>query len=200
MSAEEVRLLHIYLDRATTAPINKLAIKLLLLTMVRKCELTEAEWSEVNFSGKLWSIPAARMKRRNPHNVYLSDQALDLFIALKTCAGTSQYVFPSRYDADQPMSKATLNVVTKTVFETAQASGGQLAPFTPHDFRRTASTMLHEAGYNTDWIEKTLGHEQRGIRAVYNRAEYADQRRAMLQDWADMIGGMIKNGCGGRNC
>ena len=52
---------------------------------------------------------------------------------------------------------------------------------------RTASTQLHEAGYNTDWIEKCLAHEQRGVRAVYNKAEYAEQRRAMLQDWADMI-------------
>ena len=52
---------------------------------------------------------------------------------------------------------------------------------------RAASTLLHEAGYNTDWIEKCLAHEQKGVRAVYNKAEYSEQRRAMLQDWADMI-------------
>ena len=49
------------------------------------------------------------------------------------------------------------------------------------------STILHEAGYNSDWIEKTLAHEQKGVRAVYNKAEYRDQRKAMLQDWANMI-------------
>ena len=55
------------------------------------------------------------------------------------------------------------------------------------DLRRTASTLLHEAGYNTDWIEKCLAHEQKGVRAIYNKAEYREQRAAMLQDWADMI-------------
>jgi len=60
-----------------------------------------------------------------------------------------------------------------------------------HDLRRTASTPLHEAGFNTDWIEKRLAHEQRGVRAVYNKVEYAEQRRAMLQAWADMLDGWI---------
>ncbi|SCZ18324.1 tyrosine-type recombinase/integrase [Acinetobacter baumannii] len=63
----------------------------------------------------------------------------------------------------------------------------QQCQFGPHDLRRTASTLLHEAGYNTDWIEKCLAHEQKGVRAVYNKAEYREQRAAMLQDWADMI-------------
>lgn len=59
--------------------------------------------------------------------------------------------------------------------------------FSVHDLRRTASTLLHEAGYNYDWIEKCLAHEKRGVRAVYNKAEYAEQRASMLQDWADMV-------------
>ena len=63
-----------------------------------------------------------------------------------------------------------------------------------HDLRRTASTLLHELGFNSDWIEKCLAHEQRGVRAVYNKAEYAEQRRAMLQTWADMLDGWIQNG------
>jgi integrase len=62
-----------------------------------------------------------------------------------------------------------------------------LPKFGPHDLRRTASTLLHEAGYNTDWIEKSLAHEQKGVRAVYNKAEYREQRAEMLQDWANMI-------------
>ena len=85
------------------------------------------------------------------------------------------------------MSKATLNQVTTLAFKLAQKEGKPLGKFGPHDLRRTASTLLHEAGYNTDWIEKCLAHEQKGVRAVYNKAEYSEQRRAMMQDWADMI-------------
>ena len=85
-----------------------------------------------------------------------------------------------------------MNQVTTSVARVAHAAGRPLAVFSPHDLRRTASTQLHEAGYNTDWIEKCLTHEQRGVRSVYNRAEYAEQRRAMLQDWADMIDEWVK--------
>jgi integrase len=85
------------------------------------------------------------------------------------------------------MSAATLNRVLALTYQAAQKDGEQLSKFGPHDLRRTASTLLHEAGYNTDWIEKCLAHEQKGVRAIYNKAEYREQRAAMLQDWADMI-------------
>jgi len=155
--------------------------------MVRKPELSNATWSEINFSEALWTIPKERMKRRSPHLVFLSRQVLDIFIALKTFAGGSDYVLPSRYDSDLPMSSATLNRILALTYQLAQKNGESLAKFGPHDLRRTASTLLHEAGYNTDWIEKCLAHEQKGVRAVYNKAEYREQRTAMLQDWADMI-------------
>ncbi|WP_228893011.1 tyrosine-type recombinase/integrase [Pseudoduganella aquatica] len=187
LSSGEIALFYKYLDHVTCSPTLRIACKLLLLTLVRKSELTDAKWEEVNFSQALWTIPAKRMKRRNPHNVYLSRQALDMFVALKTCAGTSPFVLPSRYDPDIPMSHATLNRITMSLLDEAEKGGESLANFTPHDLRRTASTMLHEAGYNTDWIEKCLAHEQKGVRAVYNKAEYAEQRRVMLQDWADMV-------------
>lgn len=183
----EIALFYKYVDYVHSSPTLRLACKLLLLTMVRKSELTAATWDEVNFSEAIWAIPGKRMKRRNPHNVYLARQALDMLVALKTCAGTSPYLLPSRYDPDLPISGATLNrILTATVSE-ARAQGEELQEFSPHDLRRTASTLLHEAGYNTDWIEKCLAHEQRGVRAVYNKAEYERQRRAMLQDWADMV-------------
>lgn len=187
LTPEEIKLLYQYLERVSTAPTIRLAVKLLLLTMLRKSELVEAVWDEINFTDAIWTIPAERMKRRNPHNVYLSNQALDIFVAFKTCAGGSRYVLPSRYDPDIPMSKATLNQVTSLAYKAAQKDGKPLGKFTVHDLRRTASTLLHEAGYNTDWIEKCLAHEQKGVRAVYNKAEYAEQRRTMLQEWADMI-------------
>jgi integrase len=187
LSPEEIGLMYYYMDRVGTSPQYRVAAKLLLLTMVRKSELANATWSEVNFTDALWTIPKERMKRRLPHVVYLSSQALDFFIALKTFAGGSEYVLPSRYDTDLPMSNATANQVLTLTYKLAQKEGKPLGKFGPHDLRRTASTLLHEAGYNTDWIEKCLAHEQRGVRAVYNKAEYAEHRRSMLQDWADMI-------------
>lgn len=187
LSPEEIGWMYQYMERVGTSPTNRAAAKLLLLTMVRKSELTNATWSEVNFSEALWTIPKERMKRRNPHLVFLSQQALDIFIALKTFAGGSDFVLPSRYDSDAPMSAATINQVLTLTYKAAQKDGKAFAKFGPHDLRRTASTLLHEAGYNTDWIEKCLAHEQKGVRAVYNKAEYREQRAAMLQDWADMI-------------
>jgi len=187
LTSEEVRLVFHYLEKVATSATLRLGVKLLLLTMLRKSEMTEGKWTEINFTDRVWTIPALRMKRRNPHNVYLAEQALDILVALRTCAGASPYVFPARYDGDQPISNATLNRVTTAVLEEARMDGVPLAHFTPHDFRRTASTTLHEAGFQSDWIEKCLAHEQRGVRAVYNKAEYADQRRHMMQAWANLI-------------
>ena len=134
------------------------------------------------------------MKGRNPHVVYLSRQAVDIFVALHTCAAGSKFVLPSRYDADRYMSKATLNRVTQIVSERAKAAGLplELEPFTVHDLRRTGSTLLNEVGFNGDWIEKCLAHEDgRSSRLIYDKAEYAEQRRHMLQEWADMVDAWI---------
>jgi integrase len=156
--------------------------------MVRKSELQDATWDEVDFENAVWSIPKERMKRSRPHNVYLSRQALDIMVALKTCAGNSKYLLPSRYDADAPMSRATFNRVSYSVVEKAKAEGLPLEPFTIHDLRRTGSTLLNELGFNSDWIEKCLAHEDgRSSRGVYNKAEYEHQRRHMLQEWADLV-------------
>ena len=192
----EIALMYQYIERIGTTPSIRAAAKLLLLTLVRKSELTNATWDEINFSEALWTIPKERMKRRNPHLVFLSRQALDIFIALKTFAGGSRYVLPSRYDSDAPMSSATLNQVLTLTYRLAQREGMPLGKFGPHDLRRTASTQLHEAGYNSDWIEKCLAHEQQGVRAVYNKAEYREQRTRMLQDWADMLDEWTQRGRG----
>src|SRR5208337_824399 len=113
---------------------------------------------------------------------------LDILIALKTCAGNSRYLLPSRYDADAPMSRATFNRVTYSVVEQAKKEGLPLEPFTVHDLRRTGSTLLNELGFNSDWIEKCLAHEDgRSSRGVYNKAEYEVQRRHMMQEWSDIL-------------
>jgi integrase len=128
------------------------------------------------------------MKRNKAHNVYLSRQSLDILIALKTCSSNSRYILPSRYDSDAPMSRATFNRITTAVVMRAQKQGLPLQPFTVHDLRRTGSTLLNELGFNSDWIEKCLAHEDgRSSRGVYNKAEYEQQRRHMLQEWADLV-------------
>src|SRR5258708_13180264 len=128
------------------------------------------------------------MKRSKAHNVYLSRQALDIMIALKTCAGNSRYLLPSRYEANAPMSRATFNRITVALHERAKNVGLPLEPFTVHDMRRTGSTLLNELGFNSDWIEKCLAHQDgRSSPGVYTKAEYQVQRRHMLQEWSDIL-------------
>src|ERR1700734_1399162 len=162
------------LEHIATLPTIRLGMKLYLLTMVRKSELQDAVWEEVDFENSVWTIPKERMKRSKAHNVYLSRQTLDIMIALKTCAGNSRYLLPSRYDADAPMSRATFNRVTYAVVERAKAEGLPLEPFTVHDLRRTGSTLLNELGFNSDWIEKCLAHEDgrssRGVASAHDAA------------------------------
>ena len=179
------------LEQTATMSTLRLAVKFMLLTLVRKSEFIEAKWDEINFETAIWTIPKERMKAGRPHNVYLSQQALDILVAFKTCFSASSYLHPGRYETELPISSATLNRVIDATVKVIQKRGEDFAPLTVHDLRRTASTLLHEAGFNSDWIEKCLAHEQRGVRAVYNKAEYAEQRREMLQSWADMVDGWI---------
>ncbi|MBB5519726.1 tyrosine-type recombinase/integrase [Amphiplicatus metriothermophilus] len=188
LSPAEIRIMLNQLEHVATLPTIRLGLKLILLTMVRKSELQNATWEEVDFENAVWSIPKERMKRSKPHNVYLAQQALDILVALKTCSGNSKYLLPSRYDADAPMSRATFNRVTMAVIKRAREQDLPLEPFTVHDLRRTGSTLLNEIGFNSDWIEKCLAHEDgRSSRGVYNKAEYEHQRRHMLQEWANLV-------------
>lgn len=166
---------------------HKLALHLLILCMVRKSELLNARWAEIDFDKAEWSIPAERMKKDKPHLVPLSKQVLAMFEELRTLSSGSEWVLPSRGSLRKPISKSTLNVVVRGLDLDVQ-------DFVIHDFRRTASTHLHEAGFNSDWVEKALAHEQKGVRGVYNRAEYLNQRREMLQWWADFVDAQIDEG------
>ncbi len=167
----------------------KLALHLLILCMVRKGELIGAKWDEFDLEKGEWAIPAERMKKDKPHLVHLSRQARAMFEELKSLASGSQWVFPSRGNLNQPIAHSTLNQAVRSLEI-------DVRDFVIHDFRRTASTHLHEAGFNSDWIEKCLAHETKGIRGVYNRAQYADQRREMLQWWADFVDSQIRDGEG----
>lgn len=187
----EIRTFFRALDSFSAMGTLKMAIKLVLLTMVRKGEFVNATWDEISFGDATWTIPGNRMKSGKPHVIYLSTQAHDLMVSLQLCAGGSKYLVPGRYDFNKPISNAALNSLIDRVVERINSTGQQFERFTVHDLRRTASTLLHEADYHSDWIEKGQARKQKGTRAVYNKALYARQRTYMLQQWADMVGGWI---------
>lgn len=166
----------------------KLALHLLVITMVRKSELIEAEWAEFDLEAGIWRIPAARMKKDNEHWVYLSDQAIAMIRELQTLSHSQRFLFPMRrgYE-DRPIAKSTLN-------QAVRAMKSDVQHFVIHDFRRTASTHLHEMGLSSDAIEKALAHSIKGIKGVYNRAQYADERRKILQLWATFVDAQINEG------
>jgi len=187
LTAEEIGVLLSAFYSSSMRRSHKLALHLLVVCMVRKSELIDAQWSEIDFVKAEWCVPGERMKMGKPHIVYLSAQALAMFEELNTLSSGSEYVLPSRGSLEKPISKSTLNAAIRTL-------DIDIRHFVIHDFRRTASTLLHEAGFNSDWIEKALAHEQSGVRGVYNRAEYAEQRREMLQWWSNFVDVQIDDG------
>jgi len=155
-----------------------LATKLLMITGVRTIELRAALWSEFDLGNAIWEIPAERMKMRRPHLVPLSTQALDLLEELKIMTGNYRYVFPGRNDPNKPMSEASINQVIKRINYSGKLTG--------HGFRHTLSTILHEKGFNSVWIETQLAHiDKNSIRGTYNHALYLEKRKVMLQWYAD---------------
>ncbi|ELO2675060.1 tyrosine-type recombinase/integrase [Escherichia coli] len=191
LTPEEIGLFFRTLDAIGAMGTMKMALKLVLITMVCKGEFTNATWDEIDFKKWTWTIPSDRMKGSRSHVIYLPKQAQDILVGLQMCAGGSEYLVPGRYNFRKPLSNAALNSLIDRTVKIINEDGGHIQGFTVHDMRRTASTLLHEAGYPSDWIEKALAHEQKGVRAVYNKAEYARQRAYMLQQWADMIDSWI---------
>lgn len=191
LTPEEIGLFFRTLDAIGAMGTMKMALKLVLITMVRKGEFTNATWDEIDFKKWTWTIPSDRMKGSRAHVIYLPKQAQDILVGLQMCAGGSEYLVPGRYNFLKPLSNAALNSLIDRTVKIINEDGEHIQGFTVHDMRRTASTLLHEAGYPSDWIEKALAHEQKGVRAVYNKAEYSRQRAYMLQQWADMIDSWI---------
>ena len=150
----------------------KIGLQLILLTMVRKSELLLARWSHVDFEQAEWHIPPEHSKTSKPHIVFLSRQSVALFTELKTLAGGSELVMPGRGSLTKPFAHNAINSALKVAL-----AGQDIPAFTVHDLRRTASTLLHENGWASDVVEKALNHIIGGVRSVYNRAEYAPQRR-----------------------
>ncbi|KVC52567.1 integrase [Burkholderia pseudomultivorans] len=188
LSPAEIRTFLTALEQVATTPTLRLALKFVLLTGVRKSEFIDATWPEVDFDAERWTIPAERMKAGKAHVIPLSEQALDILVALRSCFGASKYLHPGRYDHDLPISNATLNRVIDAAVERIRKDDPEFQTFGVHDLRRTFSTGLNRAKFDERWIEMSLAHAPRNrIAAVYNVNRYLSERKIMLQCWADMI-------------
>ncbi|MEN3812229.1 integrase arm-type DNA-binding domain-containing protein [Chromobacterium piscinae] len=166
---------------------TKLMMKLMLLTFTRVGEMSMARWEEIDFDKALWTIPPEHRKLPEkskktapPHLVPLSKQALEVLRQLHAISGGREHIFPNRNSPRRPMSPETLR--------RALHSMGFRGKADVHGFRSTASTILNEEGFNPDAIERQLSHiETNKVRAAYNRAEYIEDRKKMMQWWADYL-------------
>jgi integrase len=163
----------------------KLALHLLVLTMVRKSDLVEAAWSEFKLDTARWKIPAARMNKEREHLVYLPHQAVALLRELQEMKTSRAFVFPSVRGDDRPIAKSTLNQAVKSL-------GLDVEHFVLHDFRRTAATHLREMGQSTEMIENALAHSTKDSSGVSSHAGLAAERRQTLQLWADFVDTQIE--------
>ncbi|EPK6349518.1 tyrosine-type recombinase/integrase [Proteus mirabilis] len=151
-----------------------------LLTITRPAEAAEARWDEIDFDANEWKIPAARMKMNRDHTVPLSDEAISILEMMKSLSGSREFIFPSRIKPTQPMNSQTVNAVLKRA-----GLGGVLVS---HGLRSIASTALNEQGFPPDVIEAALTHvDKNEVRRAYNRSDYLEQRRPMMQWWADFV-------------
>lgn len=159
----------------------KSALQLTPLLFVRPGELQNMEWTDIDFEDALWSIPAERMKMRQPHLVPLSRQALKILRELQPATGDGRYVFPGR-TSSRPMSNNSVNAALRYL-------GYDKDTVTGHGFRATARTMLDEVlGFRVDLIEHQLAHAVRDPNGrAYNRTSFLDDRRHMMQAWADYL-------------
>lgn len=151
-----------------------------LLTLVRPSEASGAKWAEINLDGKLWTIPAERMKAKREHIVPLSRQALDILEVMKPVSAHREHVFPSRNDPKQPMNSQTANAALKRI--------GYGRKLVAHGLRSIASTAMNEAGHNADVIEAALAHSEKNeVRRAYNRSIYLIQRQSLMHWWGDFV-------------
>lgn len=163
-----------------------LAVRLLLLTAVRKSELIEAPWSEFDLDNGLWALPAERQKTGEkaggkPFLIPLTRQAVEWLSELKRVGCGHDYVFPAKRRGTRlALSPNTINWALN------QIDHG-LEPFTLHDLRRTARTHLAKLGVKPHIAERCLNHRLPGINDVYDTHDYLDERRVALELWEQKL-------------
>lgn len=176
------------LDASNSDLLTRQAVRLLLLTGARPGELRQAPWTEFDLDSATWTVPAERMKARRPHIVPLPRQAVVILRSLQELTGTYPLVFAGKANRARPMSENTVNKSLRVIGYEGRQTG--------HGFRHLLSTELNGRGYNRDWIERQLAHGDKDeIRGTYNHAHYLEQRRGMMQSWADEIDAL----CSGAN-
>lgn len=189
LKIDEIRTFYTTLLNSRIYRPRKLGILLSLLTLVRKSELLRAKWEDIDFEKRIWLIPQTKADSSTGHSremvVYMSNQVIEIFKELKQIAGNEPYVFVGRKSGTH-ISHNAFNESQKNALKLTD-----LADFTIHDLRRTASTHLNEQGFNSDAIEACLNHTAKGVRAVYNKAKYEKERTEMLQKWSDFIFSVI---------
>lgn len=176
-------------------PVTRAALQLAPLVFVRPGELRGAEWSEIDLDAGVWAIASHRMKRKkedkakgSPHIVSLSRQAVAVLRDIQPLTGYGRFVFPSPRTGERCMSEnGVLSALRRMGYAKDEMSG--------HGFRAMASTLLNEMGFRADVIEAQLAHtEEDEVRGAYNRAKYLDERKAMMQAWADHLDKLRKGG------
>jgi integrase len=162
--------------------VTKAALEFTLLTFQRSQSIRFACWNQIDWTGRLWRIPAEIMKMKEPHLVPLSTQAVALLQSLQPLTGESDYIFPSLLCRSKPLSENTMLYALVRL--------GYRGRMSVHGFRSTASTLLNENGHNPDVIEAALAHVRGDVRSIYNRARYLPDRVKMYQWWADFVDGL----------
>lgn len=161
-----------------------LALRLLVMTLQRPGEVRCARWEEFNEKEAIWTIPANRMKKKREHVVPLPTQALTLLKNIRDISQESAFLFPGKTNFIKPLSDVSLIKAMKKLSDNKM---------TPHGIRHTGSTILNENNFNSDWIERQLSHvEENKVRGTYNKAEYLEQRKEMIQWWADYLNKLSK--------
>ena len=162
-------------------PATRLAVHFMMLTFVRTSELINAQWQEIDFEAGEWHIPKERMKMRKDHIVPLSRQALDVLRELHLHSGHRDYLFPGQQNPRKPMSNGTILGAIKRM-----GYGGRM---TGHGFRALAMSAIKEKlGYRHEVIDRQLAHAHRNkVDAAYDRAQFLDERKQMMQAWADYL-------------
>lgn len=157
------------------------AIKLLMLTFVRTSELIHSRWEEFNFDTKEWIIPAERMKMRRPHIVPLARQTIEVLKEQKGLTGKWEWVFPNVAHPRKSMSNNTVLGALNRL--------GYKGRMTGHGFRAVAmSTIKEKLGWRHEVVDRQLAHAPaNAVDAAYDRAKFLDDRRVMMQQWADYL-------------
>ncbi|WP_447874397.1 tyrosine-type recombinase/integrase [Serratia fonticola] len=184
------------IDSYTGRPLTRLAVELTLLIFIRSSELRFARWSEIDFETAMWTIPPERepiegvkhshrgSKMRTPHLVPLSLQALSILKQIQKFSGSHDLIFIGDHDPRKPMSENTVNKSLRVMgYDTKVEVCG-------HGFRTMACSSLIESGlWSKDAVERQMSHmERNSVRAAYiHKAEHLDERKLMLQWWADFL-------------